>query len=672
MILKHLPSFNVAVSRLLRTDCTHTPAVVEFCHKFQIADDLEALPGINLHRVADSKTRDVWSARASQEIRVILRKRGPAWYAAYVGHHEDAYKWAERNEIELPRTKAALGGELDEIDLFLAGPGGGEALPVPPAAAVPHLDGPKLFDPFDDASLAELGVPHVMIAMLRQIVTIEEFIEKAYSALPEGLGDRLFAALTGEFATVAEGLVTAGAEPDGSEISTPVRTPEVGEVITVLAEHPDSAWAALPDAQQQALAQGEFKGAVLVKGPAGSGKTAVALHRARYLASQGHQVLLTTFTRALRAFLWTSLRTLCTDEELSRVQVRTVDYMAKKLSGYEDSLFDEEFLKHDDFQRVCDEATRRLDKREAKHDFTAVVVDETQDLDPPRLAFVQTLSRKCRKRLMLLGDMEQRIYSFPCDLEDMGFEFGNRVFELDTVYRSTLEITQLGRAILASAGQDGGGRLPFAATAYASGAAPELRAFASDEDEILWSVVRALLLLQDGIQPGDIGVLTHKWQRRDTLRSAFDAVGLPYTSGLRVMTMHAAKGLEFRAVLVLDVSEDKLPNPWAAQHEKERGTYGDWLERQRNLLHVAVTRASDLVCLAWVGQASPFLANALEQTPPRQSIVEDAWSQLAFDASGLTNDPAGLMSSSRGRLMNGSELIEALRGYVGPLTKEER
>ncbi len=69
----------------------------------------------------------------------------------------------------------------------------------------------RIFDPFDDESLDQLGVPHVMVPMLRRLRTIEEYIDSAYASLPEGLGDRLFAALAGDFGTVAEAIE---GEPD--------------------------------------------------------------------------------------------------------------------------------------------------------------------------------------------------------------------------------------------------------------------------------------------------------------------------------------------------------------------------------------------------------------------------------------------------------------------------
>ena len=175
-------------------------------------------------------------------------------------------------------------------------------------------DEPRLFDPFDDKALEELGVPHVMVAMLRLIATIDEFIDNAYPSLPEGLGDRLFAALSGDFSTVTEGLAKPDLPADGDDSGHIERTPLVADAIDVLAEHPEVTWAALPDAQQLKIAEGKFNGPVLVTGPAGSGKTAVAIHRARYLAAQGKHVLLTTYTKSLQQFLQQHLDQICDGE----------------------------------------------------------------------------------------------------------------------------------------------------------------------------------------------------------------------------------------------------------------------------------------------------------------------------------------------------------------------
>ena len=54
-------------------------------------------------------------------------------------------------------------------------------------------------------------------------------------------------------------------------------------------------------------------------------------------------------------------------------------------------------------------------------------------------------------------------------------------------------------------------------------------------------------------------------------------------SGVQIMTMHAAKGLEFERVILPDINEGILP---ATQSQT-----GSLLEEERRLLYVAMTRA---------------------------------------------------------------------------------
>jgi DNA helicase-2/ATP-dependent DNA helicase PcrA len=87
-----------------------------------------------------------------------------------------------------------------------------------------------------------------------------------------------------------------------------------------------------------------------------------------------------------------------------------------------------------------------------------------------------------------------------------------------------------------------------------------------------------------------------------------DASPPPATRAIRVMTMHAAKGLEFDQVFVLGLSQGRIPGPWRRQDGelpdellKERlpegGRQGHDAEMRR-LLHVAMTRARRGLVLA--------------------------------------------------------------------------
>lgn len=67
-----------------------------------------ANPGIQMHRVDKSPDKNFWSGRVSRDIRIILHRTSDSLMLCYVGHHDDAYAWAERRRIERhPRTGAA-------------------------------------------------------------------------------------------------------------------------------------------------------------------------------------------------------------------------------------------------------------------------------------------------------------------------------------------------------------------------------------------------------------------------------------------------------------------------------------------------------------------------------------------------------------------------------------
>ena len=71
--------------------------------------------GLQLHRIDKSKDPNFWSARVNRDVRLVVHKTGDSLFVAYVGHHDDAYAWAERRRIEAhPRTGAVQIVEVRE------------------------------------------------------------------------------------------------------------------------------------------------------------------------------------------------------------------------------------------------------------------------------------------------------------------------------------------------------------------------------------------------------------------------------------------------------------------------------------------------------------------------------------------------------------------------------
>ena len=131
-----------------------------------------------------------------------------------------------------------------------------------------------------------------------------------------------------------------------------------------------------------------------------------------------------------------------------------------------------------------------------------------------------------------------------------------------------------------------------------------------------------------------------------------EAVGVPAAPAVQVMTMHAAKGLEFDHVFVLGLSAGRMPGPFRPQADgvpdellRERvapTTAGRELHEaeMRRLLHVAMTRARKGLVLAWAegGQPgatprpSPFYEEALTALGIEEELFEE---ELFGPAEGL-------------------------------------
>jgi DNA helicase II / ATP-dependent DNA helicase PcrA len=115
-----------------------------------------------------------------------------------------------------------------------------------------------------------------------------------------------------------------------------------------------------------------------------------------------------------------------------------------------------------------------------------------------------------------------------------------------------------------------------------------------------------------------------------------EAVGTPSAPAVQVMTMHAAKGLEFDHVFVVGLSAARMPGPFRPQPDgvpdellKERLPAGGAREaaegEMRRLLHVAMTRARKGLVLAWPEAAAPGV------TPRPSPFYEEARAALGIE-----------------------------------------
>ncbi len=116
-----------------------------------------------------------------------------------------------------------------------------------------------------------------------------------------------------------------------------------------------------------------------------------------------------------------------------------------------------------------------------------------------------------------------------------------------------------------------------------------------------------------------------------TLMSAEDGLKNEEES-VKLMTVHAAKGLEFKIVFIAGLEEGLFPHKTRLDEEKELRE-----EEERRLFYVALTRAKEKVYLSWavfrtifgsrqINRPSPFLSDIpeelLERAPEKIIILE--------------------------------------------------
>jgi superfamily I DNA/RNA helicase len=121
----------------------------------------------------------------------------------------------------------------------------------------------------------------------------------------------------------------------------------------------------------------------------------------------------------------------------------------------------------------------------------------------------------------------------------------------------------------------------------------------------------------DGLVPGEIGIFVRSPAELDRARQAAEDAGLPYkllddkvetTSGyLSISTMHLAKGLEFRAVVVMACDDEVIPLQERIESVADDADLEEVYNTERHLLYVACTRARDHLLVTSVEPASEFL-----------------------------------------------------------------
>lgn len=150
------------------------------------------------------------------------------------------------------------------------------------------------------------------------------------------------------------------------------------------------------------------------------------------------------------------------------------------------------------------------------------------------------------------------------------------------------------------------------------GVAPELVGCRSEAEELDGLVAWVRALPADQIKLSDIGALCARRADADRVQEALRASGIETVMlqsgadnrsipGVRITTMHRAKGLEFFAVAIPFLSDTAFPPTGALRAAVDSADREDIVTLYRSLLHVAATRAKKALRVSWAGKPTKIL-----------------------------------------------------------------
>ncbi|MDH5461644.1 MAG: UvrD-helicase domain-containing protein, partial [Candidatus Bathyarchaeota archaeon] len=334
----------------------------------------------------------------------------------------------------------------------------------------------------------------------------------------------------------------------------------------------------------------------------------------------------------------------------SRKQYAFGNLAVRVYEGYEEQLRNRKKI---DFEDMINNAVSELAEIEAifADVYDHILIDEYQDISAQRYKLIKNLlAHNPQCKLFCVGDDWQSIMGFAGSNFDffVNFEkyFANpAVTKISTNYRSVRTIVDAGAVLIGNnrscqiskatvSNHKGGNAIKVLRSQH--GEKYRTRYHGQIAEDCLSRVTN---YIRNGYAPKDILVLsrfmrTHSQgapRFQHTIRTFLEKAqeldmkiavdNAKSQSRVRLLTIHKSKGLEARAVFILNVIEDlfgfpcEIEDPSIYAPARENYPPQDHVEEERRLLYVGMTRAKeDLIIYTWEHAKSQFLEEIKEHT----------------------------------------------------------
>ncbi|MFC3614761.1 3'-5' exonuclease [Lutimaribacter marinistellae] len=622
-------------------------------------------PGLSMHRVDRAKDPHFWTARVNRDIRMVLHKKNGATLLAYVAHHDAAYKWAETRRIDThPRTGAAQIVEIretveevkiqhyvqeairlprlfaDETDDTLLSWGVPEdwlevvrdatedtvldiAGHLPAEAAEAVLQAATGVRP-EPASTAETGSdPFRHPDAERRFRTMEnleelqaaleapwerwsvflhpaqrEYVERDFNGPARVIGS----AGTGKTVVALHRAVRLAQEPSSRVLLTTFnerladRLAEKLPLLTNSSIRERIEVRALGDAVRD-LHEKVF-GAVHV---ADEDEIRSILEHSASKAGDQTDLDFLVDEWNLIVDAW-DVRDPSTYSEMPRLG-RKVRMVASRRETIWNVFAEARQILADQGWKT--EAELAHDLRRGGHfPYTHVVVDEAQDVSVAELLLLGASLGQKPNGVFFAGDIGQRIFRAPFPWSAAGIELCGRSRSLKVNYRTSHQIRAKSEHLLPETlvEADGSEENRLGVTSVFEGPPPVIGSFADRNSELAALQEWVAELSRQGVDAGEVAILVRGEDQMEAVRGALGEL-----DGPKVYLMHDTKGAEFRAVAVVALDHDVVPDEFRLLAARDEAQLDEVMSTERHLLYVAATRARDFLWLSGVEPVSEFL-----------------------------------------------------------------
>jgi hypothetical protein len=374
------------------------------------------------------------------------------------------------------------------------------------------------------------------------------------------------------------------------------------------------------DIRQENHARNIGHGHRIIYGVPGSGKTVILVARAKLLAcaNSAKQHLFLCFNVALAHHLRCLLKG-CDNIVVRHFHLWAMDYLGGRMGA-----------RDEDNDGLGERLLAHLQSGKGKHrKYCSVYLDEAQDFAESWFkCALEVMEDSLDGDIVIVGDGKQGLYRHrdftwaSVGIQAVGRTINTR-FDLDRCYRSTKEVISLAQGF----GTGGTDKAEVAIASMrvdpdrctrSSGFKPVIVGCAGAEDECKYAALIAKELLggkwfgrdlPKALQPSEIGILYRNaggdksrnlllqlekeieqaiWLNIDGRKSLARIT----ESGVKIQTIHSAKGLQYKAVILL----------WAGQMPSTKAN--DDLQTERRLMFVGLTRAEEYLTVLYSTRAT--------------------------------------------------------------------